>query len=241
VRDLDIYQKPTPRRREVGAGEFGVKGGAFADETRGYPRFLTKYRERIEKMNRRLQKVLREEKGFTALETAIILMAFIVVASVFAFTILSSGMTSTEKSKKAIAEGMSEVQGSLELRGSVIATSSDDTNVEDVIFCLANVAGGEAIDLTSGASSRTLVIDYTDAVTHTTDLTWTVDFQGYTDGDNLLEDRELAEITVPLSSTNGITLDANKNFVIELKPQKGGVLPIERTTPPEIEAAMDLG
>ncbi|MEA3407812.1 MAG: archaellin/type IV pilin N-terminal domain-containing protein [Chloroflexota bacterium] len=190
-------------------------------------------------MNRRLQKTLKEEKGFTAIETAIILMAFVVVASVFAFTILSAGQSSTEKSKKAIAEGMEEVQGSLELRGSVIATGSGD-NVEDVIFCVANASAGEPIDLITTAD-RTLIIDYTDEATHTTDLTWTVDFQGYNDGDNLLEDRELAEITVELTPTNGISLVANKSFVLEIKPQKGGVLPIERTVPPEIEAVMDLG
>ena len=42
-------------------------------------------------MLRKLGKLLRDENGITALETAIILIAFVVVASVFAFTILSAG------------------------------------------------------------------------------------------------------------------------------------------------------
>lgn len=36
------------------------------------------------------QRLVRDEAGITALETAIILIAFVVVASVFAFTILSA-------------------------------------------------------------------------------------------------------------------------------------------------------
>jgi flagellin FlaB len=47
----------------------------------------------------------KNERGQTALETAIILIAFVVVASVFAFTILSAGASSTEKSEGAIAAG----------------------------------------------------------------------------------------------------------------------------------------
>jgi len=193
-------------------------------------------------MNARERETLQEERGFTALETAIILMAFIVVASVFAFTILSSGMSSTEESKKAIEEGMSEVQGSLEIRGSVIATgvTTPTEKVDEVTFCVANVAGGSAIDMNSG-TDRTLIIDYATESTHQRNVTYTVDWQGYTDGDNLLEERELAEITVPLSSTNGITLTANTDFVLEVKPEKGGVLPIQRTTPPDIDDVMDLG
>ena len=36
------------------------------------------------------------ERGITGLETAIILIAFVVVASVFAFTVLSTGIFSSE-------------------------------------------------------------------------------------------------------------------------------------------------
>jgi hypothetical protein len=49
MRDLESHQEPTPRGREAWARELGVKGGAFADETPGYPMLLTNYGERIEK------------------------------------------------------------------------------------------------------------------------------------------------------------------------------------------------
>ena len=36
-----------------------------------------------------------DQKGITGLETAIVLIAFVVVASVFAFAVLSTGLTSS--------------------------------------------------------------------------------------------------------------------------------------------------
>ena len=40
--------------------------------------------------------VLRDRRGITGLETAIVLIAFVVVASVFAFAVLSTGLLSSE-------------------------------------------------------------------------------------------------------------------------------------------------
>ena len=46
-----------------------------------------------------LNKFLKREKGITGLETAIILIAFVVVAAVFAYTALSAGLFATQKSQ----------------------------------------------------------------------------------------------------------------------------------------------
>ena len=43
------------------------------------------------------------ERGITGLETAIILIAFVVVASVFAFTVLSTGIFASERSKETVS------------------------------------------------------------------------------------------------------------------------------------------
>jgi flagellin FlaB len=51
---------------------------------------------------------LEQEKGVTGLETAIILIAFVVVASVFAFTVLSTGIFSAERGKETIHAGLRE-------------------------------------------------------------------------------------------------------------------------------------
>ncbi|HIM78888.1 MAG TPA: flagellin, partial [Dehalococcoidia bacterium] len=49
--------------------------------------------------------LIRDQRGITGLETAIVLIAFVVVASVFAFAVLSTGLLSSEKSKETVLGG----------------------------------------------------------------------------------------------------------------------------------------
>ncbi|MHB0856079.1 MAG: archaellin/type IV pilin N-terminal domain-containing protein [Anaerolineae bacterium] len=184
----------------------------------------------------------REERGVTALETAIILIAFVVIAAVFAFTVLSAGTFTTERSKEAIYSGVSQVRGAMELRGSVIATGNvTDSVVTDLTFTLANVAGGEAVDLSTGVDAK-LVFEYRDATQRVvlTGTDWGVEFKGETDGDALLEERELAEITVTLPAGINPKPGVNTSFTIEIKPPTGAVLSMQRTVPANIDAIMDL-
>jgi flagellin FlaB len=188
------------------------------------------------------KRFLREEAGITALETAIILIAFVVVASVFAFTILSAGTFSTERGKEAVYAGLSEVRSSMEVKGSVIAlgeTVGTTGTVDALVFTISNAVGGEPINLDDDDGDRVVIIDYRDATTTTTNLDWTLDWMVQLDDDDLLEGGELAEITVPIDGS-GITLGANTDFIIEVKPQSGAVLNIQRTTPAYIEAVYDL-
>ena len=75
----------------------------------------------------------REQQGITGLETAIVLIAFVVVSSVFAFAALSTGLFSSDKSKETIQAGLAEAQGTLEVRGGIRATStSTAVNAEAV-------------------------------------------------------------------------------------------------------------
>ena len=52
------------------------------------------------------------------METAIILMAFVVVASIYAFTVLSTGIFSADRGKEAIHAGLAESSGPVEPEGS---------------------------------------------------------------------------------------------------------------------------
>ena len=191
-------------------------------------------------MKNKMKMLLKNESGVTALETAIILIAFVVVAAVFAFTILSAGTYSTEQSREAIYAGLEEVQGSVEIRGSVIAygliTSPTDV-ITHVVFTVANVAGGNAVDFRT--TDPVVVVEYRDANNRAEISTWTKTPLGYDDGDDLLEERELFEITVPISPTV-TTLGINTQFVVEVKPPSGSPLYIERTTPANIDQINDL-
>lgn len=190
----------------------------------------------------RLRKLWKNEEGIAALETAIILIAFVVVASVFAFTILSAGSFSTERGKEAIFAGLQDVQSSMELKGSVIATTTlaltgTTGNVGYLIFTLANAVGGEPVDLDT--TNRKVIVDYFDATQRITGLEWTLTWRVQNDTDDLLETGELAEIRVPLSSL-GTALGPNTDFALEIKPPSGAVIQIQRTTPAYIEQVYDL-
>lgn len=185
-----------------------------------------------------VRKLHKNEKGQTALETAIILIAFVVVASVFAFTILSAGSSSTEKGEEAIRSGLQAVQSSMSVKGSVIANGTSP-NVDDVVFTLALVAGGDPVDLTSDAGDNVVVIGYRDATQIANEVPWTVAWVGKNDGDALLEEGELAEITVDLGALT-TRLSASTEFTVEIKPPTGAVLNISRTTPAAIETVMEL-
>ena len=190
----------------------------------------------------------REESGQTALEAAIILITFIVVATVFAFAILSAGSESTERSQEAIYAGLEDVQSSLSVKGAVIAQDTGGLGtVDSVVFTVAQVSGGDPVDLTDpsvdvdvdGVGDNTVVIGYRDGSQMENEVPWTVTWIGDNDADALLEDNELAEINVDLS---GLTtaLGNSTEFTIELKPPTGAVFQLKRTTPAAIETVMEL-
>ncbi len=101
-----------------------------------------------------------DQKGITGLETAIVLIAFVVVASVFAFAVLSTGLLSSEKSKETVLGGLEETSSTLSVRGDIIGdANAGKTAIDTVKFTLTSAAqAAEAVDL----SSTGVVITYLD-------------------------------------------------------------------------------
>jgi len=182
-----------------------------------------------------LSRAARAEEGITGLETAIILIALVVVATVFAFVVLSTGLFSSERGKEAVYSGLQKTRGSLELRGSIVA-NTDGTTVQDLVFDVANAAGGEPVNLDPLATSNKVVIDYRDAAANVPNMVWTVNWL-VGDADDLMEAGELAEITIDVSAQ---ALGANVPFVLEVKPPLGGTMVIARTTPAGLDTVVDL-
>ena len=111
----------------------------------------------------------RPQLGITGLETAIVLIAFVVVSSVFAFAALSTGLFSADKSKETIHAGLGEAQGTLEVKGgldlSAVITTGETTtggSGPQNHYTLTNapvIPGSEVIK--SGSTTLTLGTDYT--------------------------------------------------------------------------------
>jgi flagellin FlaB len=200
-----------------------------------------------------MKRLRSEERGITGLETAIILIAFVVVASVFAYTVLSAGIFSAEKGKEAVHSGLQTARGSMEIVGPVVAKDTgSDNDVDQVIFTVANALEGEPIDLTTttdgdadgllsdeATKNHLLIASLSNASEELSDIAWTKTQVGWGDGDNYLEPGEKFELTVNVA---GLTtdLDAYDSFRLELKPDKGAVIVIERTLPATIDDVMDL-
>jgi flagellin FlaB len=103
----------------------------------------------------------RDERGITGLETAIILIAFVVVASVFAYTVLSAGIFSSQKGQEAVYAGLSETRATMEIKGSMFAYGNGtpgNMTVDAVSFTLTNAMKGQAVDLTPSDGNNTAVV-----------------------------------------------------------------------------------
>ena len=208
-----------------------------------------------------LKKFIKKEKGITGLETAIILIAFVVVAAVFAYTALSAGLFSTQKAQEAVYSALKEVQSTLEIKGGIIATGNvtgADGSVGRLSFTISNVLGGEPMDFTepSGGAAglatgnaHRVVINYLDSNQEITNLYWTLTKVGNDDGDSLLETGEKFQITVGavdgaaegnLVQALAPNLGVYDTFSIVLMTPIGAILVIERTTPPYIDKIMNL-
>ena len=188
-------------------------------------------------MNTKLNHLNQNESGITALETAIILIAFVVVAAIFAFTVLSTGTFLTERSKEAAYAGLQEVRGSMELKGSVVLEATG-TNM---VFNLATVAGGSSVDLskvkiTYRDSDVNTEIAYNNSATVGVGTWVAVDLGATSTPLQILTSGNLAKITVRLP----VAQTANHVFALEVKPPSGGVLQVERTCPAKIDAVTDL-
>lgn len=113
-------------------------------------------------LNRLLKKLYHDQRGITGLETAIILIAFVVVASVFAYTVLSAGIFSSEKGKEAVYSGLEQARSSMEVVGGVKAVGVTATTISSCDTAWtgsANVtATAEATDKKEGDASAKLAI-----------------------------------------------------------------------------------
>jgi flagellin FlaB len=190
---------------------------------------------------RKFIKFFNREDGITGLETAIILIAFVIVASVFAFVVLSTGLFSSERGKEAVFAGLEKARGNLEVRGALtvsdINTDGTIDSNDEIVFNVALAAGGFPISLDPAAYTNTVVVNWIDAQDRVADTDYSVNWILH-DSDTLLEVGELAEITV--NPPAGSSLGQNETFTLEVVPPSGGTNLIERTMPPAIDDVMDL-
>jgi flagellin FlaB len=217
-----------------------------------------------------LKRWLRDERGITGLETAIILIAFVVVATVFAFVVLTTGIFSAERGKETVFAGLQKARGTMEVRGGVVVQAWDhDTGVTTVgindvgaiQFQVSTTAGGDPIPLDPTAVNNRTVIAYRSDAVVNNDMNYDA-LEVVGDGDLLLEPGELFTILIcgaevdydndPLTlpatggdctAANAGTLELlsdNDRWTLEVQTPVGAVLDITRSMPAQIDAVMQL-
>lgn len=203
-------------------------------------------------------RLIKNEKGFTGLEAAIVLIAFVVVAAVFSYVMLGAGFYTTQKSQEVVHTGVTQASSSIAPSGDVIVRGdSDGDNASQITFYITNTAGGTSVDLDKTIVSYT---DDDDFVTReyavdnsTTPVTkgpaaipadgawgntngWVYNGTIVTNYDNLLEKGEKYKVVIDLptfvdTTGTGTLPTVNEKFKIEVKPPEGAVLTISRTLP----------
>lgn len=186
----------------------------------------------------------KSENGFTGLEAAIVLIAFVVVAAVFSYVMLGAGFFTTQKSQEVVHTGVTQASSSLAPSGDVIVQSTETGAAGNITFYLTNTAGGTPVDMDK------VVLTYTDdknfksqeygtAGPGNGNNGWKYTCIVYEPGhnDNLLETGEKYRVDVNLTNFGVQATDlpvVNENFKIEVKPPEGAVLSITKSMPPAL-------
>jgi flagellin FlaB len=202
---------------------------------------------------------LTKRSGMTGLETAIILVAFVITAAAFAFVVLNMGFLTAEKAQSVISSGMSEASSALLLDSGVIgqfgSTGGDQADIDLVklTFYIKLSQGHTPVDL----DDSKLVATYTNPRVHgeiySTNGTCMTIVGVNDDGDSLCEPGERFKVMVnftqllydsmvdptPLSQDD-VYAHPYEEFRIELRPAAGAVLAIERQLPAVYNTIMTI-
>jgi flagellin FlaB len=190
-------------------------------------------------MYQKLAKTLRNlhhgQKGMTGLETAIILIAFVTVASVLAYSVLSAGIFSAERGKATVYQGLDSAQATIEVKGSVLGISVDNSTVSTVQFELGLTIPDQKVD------TNAILVNYFDTQQHSENVTSSFVKNGSSTERGstvMLENDEVftANVTIPAITTLGVY----DTFTVQMIPPTGATITIERTLPGSITPVMDL-
>ncbi|MEM3983069.1 MAG: archaellin/type IV pilin N-terminal domain-containing protein [Sulfolobales archaeon] len=213
----------------------------------------------------------RARRGIVGIEAAIVLIAFVLVASALAFVVLNMGMFTTQKTKEVIARAYEESTRAIDIAGNVKATVTNN-ELDLVAIPIKLTAGARPIDLNKTVVAITVILPdgtakHTDNGYTKIDTTFTLikdfgtDVQGLTDldatwvyvrsedagvsskGDKGDELLEPGEIVLLVFKAPSGT-GAYSRIIVEIKPPQGSTVTIERIVPPKLDSGyvdLDIG
>jgi flagellin FlaB len=203
-------------------------------------------------------KMLKNRRGMTGLETAIILVAFVITAAAFAFVVLNMGFLTAEKAQSVISSGMSEAASAMLTDSGMIAQFSNVTG-DQADICLIKLTfylklsqGHEPIDVDDNVMVATYTSQRGHGEIYSTNGTIMTISGVNSDGDSLLETGEKFKVVIdftelPLAGMDPVQVShiakyahPYEEFRIELRPSAGAVLAIERQVPAVYSTIMTI-
>ena len=191
--------------------------------------------------------IFKDKKGFTGLEAAIVLIAFVTVAAIFSYVMLGAGFFTAQKGKQSVDTGVKQASSALELDGQYIYLvankTGSDGDVKEIYFYVTLTAGGTPVDLNNTVlairwKDDYVQINYGEKDSNNNTL-W--DYECVVgDNDNLVEINEKYKITINVTAiknvyTNVDYPEVNDPITIELKPPVGASLIINKIIPPSLQ------
>jgi archaeal flagellin FlaB len=112
------------------------------------------------------------DDGFTGLEAAIVLIAFVVVAAVFSYVVLGAGFFTTQKAQETVYKGVEQSTTNILIKGSVYGQELvSTTGIDTINFTLGLAPGAPTIDLTkmrivySTSTTAPVIMSYANGTT----------------------------------------------------------------------------
>lgn len=180
------------------------------------------------------------DAGFTGLEAAIVFIAFVVVASVFAFVVLQAGFSSAQQGQSVVHQGLGQAGSSFTVTKTVYGVSSDHNYIDSIIIPVGLTAGGGPIDMTT-VSVRIVGLRHKGELRRSEPLVtrtpgsgfWSIQERSNSDSDLLLEAGEVHVLNItPLSRVDCAPYGS---FSVEIKPAGRAALRVEKTVPGNID------
>jgi len=178
------------------------------------------------------------DDAFTGLEAAIVLIAFIVVAAVFAYVILGAGFLTTEKAQETVHTGVGQAMSSVQQSGQTsIQADGTGNGISKISFFLQLAASGTGAEMsafgyTVSTSKKTTTFSSNDVT-----YTWVKEVSASNHGAHagFLNPKEMVLVTIDpgFSSTD---MGLSDKFTVEVKPAVGAPIPLAGTVPGAMSA-----
>ncbi len=112
----------------------------------------------------------RSQRGFTSIEAAIVIVAFVVVGSVFAYTIITTGLFSSEKSQQSAQAGVLQAKSTVLPKGSMILSEAQSSGSHTGPSNAAMLTDGGAGFIAEGVVKGDTIRNVTDGSSGTVDI-----------------------------------------------------------------------